>query len=333
VTAVARPDGMLIRKTSDWNIHLLEGGLKRYITDSQSLSSYNFLQPICPISPPEMNGYQAGSNMRAREGTMFAASGGPVYILELGPGVVYWKRWIVSADAFNYYGLSWGGIQTWPAGQVNSYGTTDSAHPFKSLFVGHWPECTQPCNYASWITLNEDRHYDCGDCLANWGAAVPGAIGTWQNSPTTARFVNQTTHSTAWHVHTYVNNFPDMWSGDVDHYDQGGSHCNPPNCIWKYTNVRLNNARPPVGSRQITTEHELGHAIALAHDGVDPVSGEDIRDNLCLNVKTGGGVGPTRVPRSVMDYDCQDQMYGVQSWDYCGVNHAYVDPAWGSAGC
>lgn len=36
-----------------------------------------------------------------------------------------------------------------------------------------------------------------------------------------------------------------------------------------------------------------------------------------------------------MDNDCQHlfQVNTAQSWDACGINHAYADPNWGYGGC
>ncbi len=64
--------------------------------------------------------------------------------------------------------------------------------------------------------------------------------------------------------------------------------------------------------------HELGHAIVLAHDGLN--------DGEC---------GTEDIPATVMDYDCLDDevLNDPQDWDDCGINHAYYDPNWGYAGC
>jgi len=271
------------------------------------------------------------ADLRAREGTLFSAPApAPVYIVERDPNFVHWRRWILSADAFNYYGLSGGAIKAWSTATVNSYGNTAHVHPYKSMYVGRWNQqlVCDPivgyCDYAGWITLREDRNYNpvtCPDCAANWGGAIDGALGTWNNKPTTARFTSQAPSGSN-QVHFSANNYPNVtWAGKTDFYNASFQLCaEPPSCAWAAVAVKLNNDMPPAGSRQITTEHELGHAIVLAHDGMD----NDNRDSLC---------GAPRAPRTVMDYDCEDQMNGVQTWDSCGVNHAYYDPNWGWNGC
>jgi hypothetical protein len=323
----------LIQSSTTGMVFLITDGQKRrYIYDPQSLNSHNFNRPICVISESAAQGYSPRlfPDLRAREGTLFNAGSGAVYIVERDPTLNYWKRWILSADSFNYYGLSWSAIQGWPGAIVNSYSETVHVHPIKSLFAGRWYQqlvCDfVACDYSGWITLREDRQYPipCNNCVSVWTPHINGALGTWNSRPTTARFTSQP-QSSANEVHFSVTDYPDAWQGEVAFYDPNSNHCGrPPTCatfqsVWVRLNNRTNDSIP-VNERQITAEHELGHAIGLAHDGLNDPPGEV-------------SCGPLRFPRTVMDYDCMAQGYGVQPWDSCGVNHAYPDPGWGWSGC
>jgi hypothetical protein len=118
---------MLLISNSDGTVWLITDGQKRrYITDNDAFYSHNFNWPVCAVSGSVVNAYSPRlADLRGREGTLFQPSGGgAVYIQERNPSYVHSKRWILSADGFNYYGLSWGVIRNWISTNVNSYSTS-----------------------------------------------------------------------------------------------------------------------------------------------------------------------------------------------------------------
>jgi hypothetical protein len=104
------------------------------------------------------------------------------------------------------------------------------------------------------------------------------------------------------------------------------------NGVVQYAIVQLNNrcsASTPL------VAHELGHAIDLEHDGMDPDGPDqgalDDRDNKCWPPDS-----PPRVPQTIMDYDCYLQppfLTGAVNWDFCGINHKYFSSSIGLVGC
>jgi hypothetical protein len=83
--------------------------------------------------------------------------------------------------------------------------------------------------------------------------------------------------------------------------------------------------------RQGTLSHEVGHIIQLAHESV----------NDDESVLYDCGVDNTgTIPYSIMSYACIDpvavgglELYLIEPWDVCGVNHKYPDPAFPFTGC
>ena len=313
---------MLIQSMSDQRLYLLESGKRRYITDPQSLASYNFLQPICQVQQAEVNGFQPLlPDRRAREGTLFNAGSGAVYILERDPNFTHWKRWILSADAFNYYGLSGAAIQGWPVAQVNSYTTTAHVHPVKSLYVDRWYRNLTTSN------LTMDRSYFSGIPPSAWDGPITNARVAWDSTPTAVNFTDYGQNFNSNNdIHLSVDYQP--WPDgamSVFRASVGGPSCgNPPDCpatTYRQVDVYLNHGQVAVNFRQATAAHELGHAVTLDHDGLNDPPGE----NTC---------GSPRVPVSIMDYECllNSVVSGPANWDSCGVNHAYAS-SWGMSGC
>ena len=313
---------MLIYTTADNRLYLLENAKRRYITDAESLASYNFVQPSCSVSQAEINGYQPlFPDRRAREGTLFDAGSGAVYITERDPNFGFWKRWILSSDSFGYYGLSAASVQHWPSARVNSYTTTAHVHPFKSLFVDRW--------YRNLTTssLTMDRSYFSGIPPSAWDSAITNARSAWDSAPTTVNFIDYgQTFNVNNDIHVSVDYQPWPDGGmTVFHSSIGGPSCgDPPDCpgtSYRQVDVYMNHSQVAVNLRQATVAHELGHAVTLAHDGLNDPPGE----NTC---------GPPRVPISIMDYECLLNFVtsGPSNWDSCGVNHAYSS-GWGMSGC
>lgn len=322
-SVTTRPDGQLIA-TPDGKVYFLQDGKKRWIVNPPALQSYNFPQPVCNVSYGEAAGYSNGSNMWAREGTL-VASGNPVYIIRETPTHSFEKRHIVSADAFNYYGFSWGAIRQWSQGDVNQYTTGPTAHPVKSLHIDRWYK-----SLAS-SSLKWDKQYLSGISPATWDSAISSAQTAWNGSPTYVSLSSSPVDPNN-DIRVKIDNYVD----DLDSYGStafygsvGGGWCgNPPDCpgsTYRQVEVRLNNWTTPASLRQTVVVHEFGHAVTLDHDGLNGPITEPTFDGAC---------GTPRVPVTIMDYDCQ-YTFGVntpQNWDFCGVNHAYPG-YYGVQGC
>ena len=105
-----RPDGMLIRDSRDGGIYLVQACQKRHITDMTALNSHRFDQPFMDGAHPwgdasaqEVDHLAAGAGLRSREGTLFIAPDGAVYIIdEIGAGS-YQKRHITAAGWAAYF--------------------------------------------------------------------------------------------------------------------------------------------------------------------------------------------------------------------------------------
>jgi hypothetical protein len=216
-------------------------------------------------------------------------------------------------------------------------------HPQKKLFSARWYQQLQGNDYASWMTLSTSQFwYDCGsspgDCQSRW--LVPGlaAFGDWNTQATTVEMNLMPDQSTLYDINIV---FDDYALGDPGllgiglPYDSGFNLCLE-NCTIFY-GVAIMGDIPHQGaygtstSREATTAHELGHLFNLRHESV----------NADESVLYPCGVDDTgAIPVSIMSYNCIDPVavggsgiYEVQPWDACGVNHAYIDPTIGYAGC
>lgn len=213
-----------------------------------------------------------------------------------------------------------------------------AGHPQKKLYTSRWYQ--QPNgNYAQWMTLTTSQiWFACGtsvlDCQSRWSSPGQQAIADWNAQNTTVDFSMQVGQSILNDVNVFVNPLIDgdpALLGLALFYDSSAAKCFGDAC----SSVRWAEAyladEGHTGSfatnnvRRSTVAHELGHVLSLKHESVT---------YECAQDETG------TIPVSIMSYDCINPFavggsgyYQVQPWDACGVNHAYLDPTIGFAGC
>jgi hypothetical protein len=317
---VKRPDGFLIMGTTTGMVYLvMDGQQRRYITNTESFTSYNFTTPVCALTESLINAHsRVYPDLRAREGTMMQVPGtAPVYIVERDPSLNYWKRWILSSDAFNYYGLSGSAIKPWSSGVVGGYTSTDHVHPIKSTNTLTWAKdlISQDLTMGRW--------YAGGASTGPWDSQIDGARDAWNSAPIAPDFVNDV-YGSFNDVQILIENYgPTSWAGLQDYQLYPPGH--PDQGEIDYARIYLN-SNPIFSPSQHVVAHELGHAIDLLHDGVNP-DGPD-PDVPPLD-DPDGACGGARVPQTVMDYDCSS-LIGPANWDSCGINHKYGN---GIVGC
>jgi hypothetical protein len=222
------------------------------------------------------------------------------------------------------------------------------SHPSKSMWPDRWYQrVSDSGSYVTWMTLSGHRHYEDSSFSTAWATPITNALNGWNNTDTTIS-IGDTTPVSSHDVHIVVTNSTTSHLGralstngalgiiylfdELQHVcdlnapssygDCDANHTRPN--TWWYAAVLVDNDAHSGAlygtayQREASVSHELGHAIVLAHDGLN--------DSDC---------GTASVPASVMDYDCLD--FGVlkspTDWDVCGVNHAYDDPTWRDDGC
>jgi hypothetical protein len=218
--APSRPDGYLISNSG--NKYIIEGQKKRLVANDEALNSYNFNRPVCAVSTSVANSYtNLYPTMYGREGTLVTTTGGDgkIYIIERNPSYVFVKRWIVSADSYNYYGFSWSAYRSWPASVMNAYSEVpEHVHPIKSL----WP-------YIWWKNLGYDNNdlgthvrYEPGSTSGSWDIEIAQAKGDWNVGPITPDFFDDPT--APYDVDVVVDDFSASWSGQAEPvtFDQVG---------------------------------------------------------------------------------------------------------------
>ncbi len=217
-------------------------------------------------------------------------------------------------------------------------------HPQKSLLPDRWyQQLSDSGSYVTWMTLTGHRHNTDGS-ESLWGTPITQALDGYNNSANPGgkhTVYIQDVAPQNWHdVHIwprYDGCFFDGFGaggctaaeGAAFFYDEALHICPQANCdalhsrpnTWWYVAVVTNETtfQDNHGSyssgqqaflRRGVASEEFGHAIGLAHES--------------------GSCGTT-----VMDSNCQHNfsVSTAQSWDSCGINHAYYDPNWGFSGC
>ncbi|HUF53007.1 MAG TPA: hypothetical protein VMR52_04440 [Dehalococcoidia bacterium] len=217
-------------------------------------------------------------------------------------------------------------------------------HPQKKLFDGEVWHHELNGDYESWMTLRtSDVWLDCdstpGACGDKWFDPFDAAMEDWNAQPMTVRFdYAEGEQDIDWDVNVFVM---DSVPGDPGllglalPFDENDDICFGP-CEVYHGDVWIGDDAHQgfYGSdadRQATIAHEVGHLLHLRHESTDVTEFQIFE---CGTDDTGV------IPHSLMAYDCIDPVaiggageYWVQPWDVCGVNHVYIDPSFGFAGC
>jgi hypothetical protein len=185
-------------------------------------------------------------------------------------------------------------------------------------------------------------------CTAKWSVPAYLALIDWNSQPMKPRFQVQGNQNENYDVNIYVvetlfNNAFILGVGLP--LDGAKNICEPGFCSTvRYGEVGLsdyahgeNPQLIPYGTpdaRKVTTIHELGHLLNLAHESTNESGPPPYPRYQCGFDNTGP------IPVSAMAYDCIDppQVGGsgitnVQDFDVCGVNHAYTDATFEWEGC
>lgn len=105
-----RGDGALIRAAGDEKVYLVEGGLRRWITDSATFVAKGYdWNSVAVISDMELGIYGEGKDITGyaamREGSLVKGSAFRVYLIEGGK-----RRWVRDERTFASLGYEWGDI-------------------------------------------------------------------------------------------------------------------------------------------------------------------------------------------------------------------------------
>jgi len=216
-------------------------------------------------------------------------------------------------------------------------------HAQKKLFPESWHYEVQNGNYDFWMTLSTSDVWLLCDtpatCATKWKSPFDLSLADWNAQPDTVDFdYTDDVRDTDFDLNVYIQ---DDAMGDpallgiAPTYGQFGFPCFSPGCVYSGEVYVGDDAHDgPYGTpheRQGTISHEVGHIIQLAHESVN---GDESVQYDCGLDDTGV------IPYSIMSYNCIDpvavgglELYLVEPWDVCGVNHKYPDPTFGFAGC
>ena len=100
-TAVARPNGSLMKTSFLSYVYVLDNGLRRWVVSPTAFTTNGYdWSRITTVSLTEMNGYTVGDPVRAAKGTLLKVStSNRTYVVDLVGGT-YYKRWIPSWTIF-----------------------------------------------------------------------------------------------------------------------------------------------------------------------------------------------------------------------------------------